>query len=174
MLKFTNLDQQYPDKRSANERKADFGEVYENFIKSNAKEQSSRCSQCGVPYCTVHCPLHNHIPDWLKLAAEDRLEEAYSISSSTNNMPEICGRICPQDRLCEGNCVIEQSGHGSVTIGSVEKYITDKAFEEGWIKPLSIDPKIEKDLSVGIIGAGPAGLAAAEELRKKGIQGSCV
>ena len=170
MLKFTNLDQQYPDKRSANERKADFGEVYENFIKSNAKEQSSRCSQCGVPYCTVHCPLHNHIPDWLKLAAEDRLEEAYSISSSTNNMPEICGRICPQDRLCEGNCVIEQSGHGSVTIGSVEKYITDKAFEEGWIKPLSIDPKIEKDLSVGIIGAGPAGLAAAEELRKKGYK----
>ena len=170
MLKFTDLEQQYPDKRSANERKADFGEVYENFIKSNAKEQSSRCSQCGVPYCTVHCPLHNHIPDWLKLAAEDRLEEAYSISSSTNNMPEICGRICPQDRLCEGNCVIEQSGHGSVTIGSVEKYITDKAFEEGWIKPLSIDPKIEKDLSVGIIGAGPAGLAAAEELRKKGYK----
>ncbi len=170
MLKFTDLDQQYPDKRSANERKADFGEVYENFIKSNAKEQSSRCSQCGVPYCTVHCPLHNHIPDWLKLAAEDRLEEAYSISSSTNNMPEICGRICPQDRLCEGNCVIEQSGHGSVTIGSVEKYITDKAFEEGWIKPLSIDPKIEKDLSIGIIGAGPAGLAAAEELRKKGYK----
>ena len=170
MLKFTNLDQQYPDKRTADERKADFNEVYENFIKSNAKEQSSRCSQCGVPYCTVHCPLHNHIPDWLKLAAEDRLEEAYSISSSTNNMPEICGRICPQDRLCEGNCVIEQSGHGSVTIGSVEKYITDKAFEEGWIKPLSIDPKIEKDLSVGIIGAGPAGLAAAEELRKKGYK----
>ena len=170
MLKFTNLDQQYPEKRSADERKSDFGEVYENFIKSNAKEQSSRCSQCGVPYCTVHCPLHNHIPDWLKLAAEDRLEEAYSISSSTNNMPEICGRICPQDRLCEGNCVIEQSGHGSVTIGSVEKYITDKAFEEGWIKPLSIDPKIEKDLSVGIIGAGPAGLAAAEELRKKGYK----
>ena len=170
MLKFTNLDQQYPEKRSADERKADFGEVYENFIKSNAKEQSSRCSQCGVPYCTVHCPLHNHIPDWLKLAAEDRLEEAYSISSSTNNMPEICGRICPQDRLCEGNCVIEQSGHGSVTIGSVEKYITDKAFDEGWIKPLSIDPKIEKDLSIGIIGAGPAGLAAAEELRKKGYK----
>ena len=170
MLKFTDLNQQYPDKRPANERKADFAEVYENFIKSNAKEQSSRCSQCGVPYCTVHCPLHNHIPDWLKLAAEDRLEEAYSISSSTNNMPEICGRICPQDRLCEGNCVIEQSGHGSVTIGSVEKYITDKAFEEGWIKPLSIDPKIEKDLSVGIIGAGPAGLAAAEELRKKGYK----
>ena len=170
MLKFTDLNQQYPDKRPANERKADFAEVYENFIKSNAKEQSSRCSQCGVPYCTVHCPLHNHIPDWLKLAAEDRIEEAYSISSSTNNMPEICGRICPQDRLCEGNCVIEQSGHGSVTIGSVEKYITDKAFEEGWIKPLSIDPKIEKDLSVGIIGAGPAGLAAAEELRKKGYK----
>ena len=163
MLKFTELDQNYPEKRSTDDRRKDFGEIYENFIKNNAKDQSSRCSQCGVPYCTVHCPLHNHIPDWLKLAAEDRLEEAFQLSSSTNNMPEICGRICPQDRLCEGNCVIEQSGHGTVTIGSVEKYITDTAWEQGWIKPLKI--KNEKNQSVGIIGAGPAGLAAAEQLR---------
>ena len=170
MLKFTNLQQEYPEKRLSKERKRDFQEIYENFIKDSAKDQSSRCSQCGVPYCTVHCPLHNHIPDWLKLAAEDRLQEAYEISSSTNNMPEICGRICPQDRLCEGNCVIEQSGHGSVTIGSVEKYLTDNAFEKGWITPIKIKEELEKNSSVGIIGAGPAGLAAAEELRKKGYQ----
>ena len=170
MLKFTNLNQEYPEKRSSENRKKDFGEIYENFIKNSAKEQSSRCSQCGVPYCTVHCPLHNHIPDWLKLAAEDRLEEAYQISSSTNNMPEICGRICPQDRLCEGNCVIEQSGHGSVTIGSVEKYLTDNAFEKGWIKPIKVPEYLEKENSIGIIGAGPAGLAAAEELRKRGYK----
>mgnify|MGYP003320878276 FL=1 len=170
MLKFTNLNQEYPEKRSSENRKKDFGEIYENFIKNSAKEQSSRCSQCGVPYCTVHCPLHNHIPDWLKLAAEDRLEEAFQISSSTNNMPEICGRICPQDRLCEGNCVIEQSGHGSVTIGSVEKYLTDNAFEKGWIKPIKVPEYLEKENSIGIIGAGPAGLAAAEELRKRGYK----
>ncbi|SVB04177.1 uncharacterized protein METZ01_LOCUS157031, partial [marine metagenome] len=170
MLKFTELAQKFPEKKSINDRRKDFGEIYENFIKNNAKDQSSRCSQCGVPYCTVHCPLHNHIPDWLKLAAEDRLEEAFQLSASTNNMPEICGRICPQDRLCEGNCVIEQSGHGTVTIGSVEKYLTDNAFEKGWIKPLSIENDLEKDQSIGIIGAGPAGLAAAEELRKKGYQ----
>ena len=170
MLKFTELAQKYPEKKSINDRRKDFNEIYENFIKNNAKDQSSRCSQCGVPYCTVHCPLHNHIPDWLKLAAEDRLEEAFQLSASTNNMPEICGRICPQDRLCEGNCVIEQSGHGTVTIGSVEKYLTDNAFEKGWIKPLSIENDLEKDQSIGIIGAGPAGLAAAEELRKKGYQ----
>ncbi len=170
MLKFTDLNQVYPDKRLSKDRKKDFREIYDNFIKNSAKEQSSRCSQCGVPYCTVHCPLHNHIPDWLKLAAEDRLEEAYEISSSTNNMPEICGRICPQDRLCEGNCVIEQSGHGSVTIGSVEKYLTDNAFENGWVTPLKVDKNIEKENSIGVIGAGPAGLAAAEELRKKGYK----
>ncbi len=170
MLKFTKLEQNYPEKRSTDDRRKDFREIYENFIKNNAKDQSSRCSQCGVPYCTVHCPLHNHIPDWLKLAAEDRLEEAFQLSASTNNMPEICGRICPQDRLCEGNCVIEQSGHGSVTIGSVEKYLTDNAFEKGWINPISIQKNLELDESVGIIGAGPAGLAAAEELRKKGYQ----
>ena len=170
MLKFTELAQKFPEKKSINDRRKDFNEIYENFIKNNAKDQSSRCSQCGVPYCTVHCPLHNHIPDWLKLAAEDRLEEAFQLSASTNNMPEICGRICPQDRLCEGNCVIEQSGHGTVTIGSVEKYLTDNAFEKGWIKPLLIENDLEKDQSIGIIGAGPAGLAAAEELRKKGYQ----
>ena len=168
MLKFINIDSQNPSKRSIDERKQDFKEIYSEFINKKAKEQSSRCSQCGVPFCQVHCPLHNNIPDWLKLTAEGRLEEAHELAYSTNNMPEICGRICPQDRLCEGNCVIEKSGHGTVTIGSVEKYITDTAWEKGWIKPIKI--KKQKDQSVGIIGAGPAGLACAEELRKSGFQ----
>ena len=168
MLKFVNLDQQSPPKRSVDQRKTDFKEIYDEYINKKAKEQSSRCSQCGVPFCQVHCPLHNNIPDWLKLTAEGRLQDAYELSQSTNNMPEVCGRICPQDRLCEGNCVIEQSGHGTVTIGSVEKYITDTAWEKGWVKPIKVEK--QKKQSVGIIGAGPAGLACAEELRKLGFQ----
>ena len=168
MLKFTNVDQQNPTKRKVGKRVDDFKEIYDQFINDKAKEQSSRCSQCGVPFCQVHCPLHNNIPDWLKLTAEGRIQEASELAHSTNNMPEICGRICPQDRLCEGNCVIEQSGHGTVTIGSVEKYITDTAWEKGWIKPIKI--KNEKNQSVGIIGSGPAGLACAEELRKEGYK----
>ena len=168
MLKFVNISKENPPKRTVLNRKADFNEIYKEFINKKAGEQSSRCSQCGVPFCQIHCPLSNNIPDWLKLTAEGRLEEAYHLSQNTNNMPEICGRICPQDRLCEGNCVIEQSGHGTVTIGSIEKFITENAWENGWIKPLKI--KNNKDQSVGIIGAGPAGLACAEELRKKGYQ----
>ena len=168
MLKFVKIGQQTPPKREVGARKEDFNEIYKEFINDKAREQSSRCSQCGVPFCQVHCPLSNNIPDWLKLTAEGRLKEAYELSQSTNNMPEVCGRICPQDRLCEGNCVIEQSGHGTVTIGSVEKYITDNAWEQGWVNPIKV--KNEKNQSVGIIGAGPAGLAAAEQLRKLGYQ----
>ena len=168
MLKFVNIGQQTPPKREVANRKGDFKEIYDDFIKNKAQEQSSRCSQCGVPFCQVHCPLSNNIPDWLKLTAEGRLKEAYELSQSTNNMPEVCGRICPQDRLCEGNCVIEQSGHGTVTIGSMEKYITDNAWEQGWVKPIEV--KHEKNQSVGIVGAGPAGLAAAEQLRKNGYK----
>ena len=168
MLKFIKIGQQNPPKREVDTRKDDFNEIYKDFINEKAKEQSSRCSQCGVPFCQVHCPLSNNIPDWLKLTAEGRLKDAYELSQSTNNMPEVCGRICPQDRLCEGNCVIEQSGHGTVTIGSVEKYITDSAWENGWVKPIKVVN--EKNLSVGIIGAGPAGLAAAEQLRKSGYK----
>ena len=168
MLKFVKIGQQTPPKREVGNRKDDFNEIYDDFVKQKAQEQSSRCSQCGVPFCQVHCPLSNNIPDWLKLTAEGRLKEAYELSQSTNNMPEVCGRICPQDRLCEGNCVIEQSGHGTVTIGSMEKYITDNAWEQGWVKPIKV--KYEKDQSVGIIGAGPAGLAAAEQLRKNGYK----
>ena len=168
MLKFVKIGQQPPPKRQTNNRKEDFDEIYEEYINQKATEQSSRCSQCGVPFCQIHCPLSNNIPDWLKLTAEGRLEEAYHLSQSTNNMPEVCGRICPQDRLCEGNCVIEKSGHGTVTIGSIEKFITETAWSKGWVKPIKV--KHEIDLSVGIIGAGPAGLACAEQLRKRGYQ----
>ncbi|MDC0529843.1 NAD(P)-dependent oxidoreductase [Pelagibacteraceae bacterium] len=168
MLQFVDLKQETPEKRSTPKRKDDFNEIYNDFITDKAKEQSSRCSQCGVPFCQIHCPLGNNIPDWLKLTAEGRLKEAYEVSQSTNNMPEVCGRICPQDRLCEGNCVIEQSGHGTVTIGSIEKYITDTAWEKGWVKPTKVKRELKQ--SVGIIGAGPAGMACAEELRKSGYQ----
>ncbi len=168
MLKFVDLPQATPEKRGAETRRADFDEIYALYTAAGAASQASRCSQCGVPYCQIHCPVHNNIPDWLMLTAEGRLEEAYEVAAATNNMPEICGRICPQDRLCEGNCVIEQSGHGTVTIGSVERYITDTAFERGWVKPPA--PAREIGRSVGIIGAGPAGLAAAEQLRRRGYR----
>jgi glutamate synthase (NADPH/NADH) small chain len=168
MLKFVTLGEKRPEKRAAKERLSDFGEIYRFFEPEQAAEQAGRCSQCGVPFCQVHCPLHNNIPDWLMLTAEGRLEEAYEMAQSTNSFPEICGRICPQDRLCEGNCVIEQSGHGTVTIGSIENYITETAWRNGWVKP--VKPRQERGESVGIIGAGPAGLAAAEQLRRKGYQ----
>lgn len=168
MLKFTELGRETPQKRAAEERVGDFGEIYQEYITEKAEAQASRCSQCGVPYCQSGCPLHNNIPDWLMLTAEGRLREAYEISQATNTFPEICGRICPQDRLCEGSCVIEQAGHGTVTIGAVEKYITDTAWDQGWVQP--VKPKAERQESVGVIGAGPAGLAAADMLRRKGFQ----
>jgi len=168
MLKFVTLDKETPEKRPPNLRSEDFHEIYREFADQKAEEQASRCSQCGVPYCQTHCPLHNNIPDWLNLTATGRLQEAYELSQATNTFPEICGRICPQDRLCEGNCVIEHSGHGTVTIGAVEKYITDTAWEQGWVKP--IRPHAERADSVGIIGAGPGGLAAADVLRRQGVQ----
>ena len=168
MLKFTTVMRDMPEKRPPDLRAQDFREIYGEYANEKAAEQSSRCSQCGVPYCQTHCPLHNNIPDWLRLTAEGRLKEAYELSQATNTFPEICGRICPQDRLCEGNCVIEQSGHGTVTIGQVEKYITDTAWEEGWVTPAA--PREERPESVGIIGAGPGGLAAADMLRRAGVQ----
>ena len=167
MLKFISQSKAMPDKRQATDRIADFGEIYADFNLEEAEAQASRCSQCGVPFCQVNCPLHNNIPDWLMLTADNRLQEAYELSSATNTFPEICGRICPQDRLCEGNCVIEK-GFESVTIGAVEKYVTETAFEEGWVEPIKVSA--EREQSVGIIGAGPAGLAAADLLRRKGYQ----
>ena len=165
LLQFVSVERVMPEKRGAAERRHDFTEIYGEFAAERAREQASRCSQCGIPYCQVHCPLGNNIPDWLMLTAAGRLEEAYEVAAATNNMPEVCGRICPQDRLCEGNCVIEK-GFDSVTIGAVEKYITETAFARGWVKPPL--PRRELGQSVGIIGAGPAGLAAAEQLRRQG------
>ncbi len=168
MLKFVTVGKQTPEKRAPNLRTSDFDEIYRDFAASKAAEQSGRCSQCGVPYCQSHCPLHNNIPDWLRMTAEGRLQEAYELSQATNTFPEICGRICPQDRLCEGNCVIEQSGHGTVTIGAVEKYLTDLAWENGWVKPITATSS--RSETVGIIGAGPAGLSAADVLTRAGIK----
>ena len=164
MLKFVDVERETPEKRAAEARREDFHEIYRQYAKEKAAEQAARCSQCGVPFCQSHCPLHNNIPDWLKLTAEGRLREAYELSQETNTFPEICGRICPQDRLCEGNCDIEMSGYGTVTIGAIEKYLTDTAFEEGWVAP--IRPAAERPEIVGIIGAGPGGLAAADRLRR--------
>ena len=168
MLRFVDTPRKTPEKRAPELRREDFREVYEGFQERQAEAQASRCSQCGVPFCASGCPLGNHIPDWLRLAAEGELREAWELSESTSNMPEICGRICPQDRLCEGSCVIEQSGHGTVTIGGVEQYITDHAWAEGWVKP--IVPGRERAQSIGIVGAGPAGMSAADELRKRGYR----
>ncbi|MGE4221181.1 MAG: NAD(P)-binding protein, partial [Alphaproteobacteria bacterium] len=168
MLKFVDVARQMPDKRDAADRRRDFDEIYRRFDPARAGQQAGRCSQCGIPFCQVHCPVQHHIPDWLKLTAEGRLEEAYEVVSLSNSFPEVCGRICPQDRLCEGNCVIEQSGHGTVTIGTVENYIAMTAWDEGWIKPVT--PAMERPQSVGVVGAGPGGLACAHMLRRHGYQ----
>jgi glutamate synthase (NADPH) small chain len=155
-----------PKTRAATNRQDDFQEIHLAFKGQQGAKQASRCAQCGVPFCQSACPLHNSIPDWLRLTAQGRLEEAYQLAAATNSMPEICGRICPQDRLCEGDCVIEQSGHGAVTIGAIEKHITETAWEKDWIAPLA--PRQVLATSIGIIGAGPAGLSAAESLRAQG------
>src|SRR5438132_3029972 len=173
MLQFRVRGRETPSKRAAPGRVGDFGEIYQEFAAAKAAEQAARCSQCGTPFCQTHCPLHNNIPDWLRMTAEGRLQEAYQLSQETNSMPEICGRICPQDRLCEGNCVIEQSGHGTVTIGAVVEYLTDTAWEQGWVKPLGAGSRPRNGdagggKSIAILGAGPAGLAAAERLREFG------
>ena len=168
LLRFIDLGKEMPEKRSASDRAKDFDEIYREFASYKAEEQAGRCSQCGVPFCQVHCPVQNNIPDWLMLTAEGRMREAYEISSQTNTFPEICGRICPQDRLCEGYCTIEQSTHGTVTIGAIEKYITETAWKNDWVKPRT--PLRENGHSIGIIGAGPGGLAAAEMLRADGFE----
>lgn len=167
MLQFVSHPQHQPEKRPALERRQDFREIYEGFDPERAGEQAGRCSQCGIPFCSSHCPLGNDIPDWLRLARAGRLEEAYELSSATNSFPEICGRICPQDRLCEGNCVINKDFR-SVTIGAIERFITENAFAEGWVRAEL--PACERGQSIGIIGAGPAGLACAERLRAEGYE----
>jgi len=155
-----------PAKAPATKRVRDFAEIYADFSPVAGAGQSSRCAQCGVPFCQTGCPLENNIPDWLRLAAEGRAEEAWRQSAATSTMPEICGRICPQDRLCEGACTLEQAGWETVTIGSVERWLGDMAFDNSWVDP--IRPRAELGLSVGIVGAGPAGMAAADRLRSAG------
>jgi glutamate synthase (NADPH/NADH) small chain len=166
--RYVDIPRAPPEERTVQKRLRDFQEIAARFSEEEARRQASRCEQCGVPYCHVYCPLHNNIPDWLRLTAEGRFEEAYSLAESTNNLPEICGRICPQDRLCEAKwaCTLEQAGHGTVTIGAVEQFLGDLAFEKGWVR--SRVPRVERQHHVGIVGAGPAGLAAAEELRARG------
>ena len=155
-----------PAKTTAADRVRGFSEIYADFSTVGGSSQSSRCAQCGVPFCQTSCPLQNNIPDWLRLAAEGRAEEAWRQAEATSTLPEICGRICPQDRLCEGACTLEQSGWETVTIGSVERWLGDMAFENGWIAP--IRPRAERGQSVGVVGAGPAGMAAADRLRSAG------
>ena len=166
--RYVDIPREPPEERTVEARLHDFQEIAARLSEQEARRQASRCEQCGVPYCHIYCPLHNNIPDWLRLTAEGRFEEAYRLAESTNNLPEICGRICPQDRLCEAKwaCTLEQAGHGTVTIGAVEQFLGDLAFENGWARPRI--PRVERQHHVGIVGAGPAGLAAAEELRAHG------
>ncbi len=168
MLEFHKKKSKNPSKTEPEKRIKDFQEIYSQFDKNDSVEQSSRCSQCGIPYCQIHCPLNNNIPDWLRYIAEGRLEEAYQVSASTNAFPEVCGRVCPQDRLCEGNCVVEQAGFGAITIGNLEKYLTEIAWEKGWVKNLSSQNQHKQ--RVAIIGSGPAGMAASAYLIQNGYQ----
>ena len=168
MLEFHKKKSKNPSKTEPEKRIKDFQEIYSQFDKNDSIEQSSRCSQCGIPYCQIHCPLNNNIPDWLRYIAEGRLEEAYQVSASTNAFPEVCGRVCPQDRLCEGNCVVEQAGFGAITIGNLEKYLTEIAWEKGWVKNLSSQNQYKQ--KVAIIGSGPAGMAASAYLIQNGYK----
>lgn len=163
--KFIETNRQDPAKINLEQRKTKFIEIYQPLENEQSKDQSERCLDCGNPYCQWKCPVHNYIPSWLKLANEGRIVDAAKLSHSTNTFPEICGRVCPQDRLCEGSCTLE-NGFGAVTIGNIEKYITDEAFKLGW-KPDY--PEKKSDKKVAIIGAGPAGLACADRLLQAGI-----
>lgn len=165
-LQFVEIKRMDPDVVSPAKRKKDYKEIYGHYSSQIAAEQSGRCIECGNPYCEWKCPVHNYIPQWLKLIAENKLFEAADLSHQTNSLPEICGRICPQDRLCEGACTLND-GFGAITIGSIEKYITDEAISQGW-KPNISNVKKNK-YKVGIIGAGPAGLACADVLVRNGF-----
>ena len=166
-LQFLDVPRQDPSKTEAVVRLQDFREIYGHYAAEQAAEQSARCLDCGNPYCEWKCPVHNYIPNWLKLVAEGNLFQAAELSHQTNSLPEICGRICPQDRLCEGACTLND-GFGAVTIGSVEKYISDEAFKQGWRPDLS--DVVETGKRVAIVGAGPAGLGAADVLARNGVK----
>jgi len=167
VYQFIDVNRVDPAKKQIKVRQIEFVEIYEPFTKQQATAQADRCLDCGNPYCEWKCPVHNYIPQWLKLANEGRIIEAAELSHQTNSLPEVCGRVCPQDRLCEGSCTLNDD-FGAVTIGNIEKYITDKAFEMGWKPDMS---EVEwTDKKVAIIGAGPAGLAAADILVRNGVK----
>ena len=166
-FEFIDIKRIEPETKPISARKVDFGEIYETQNIDSVKEQSSRCLDCGNPYCEWKCPLHNYIPDWLKLAQEGSIQEAADLCHETNSFPEICGRICPQEKLCEGACTLN-TGYEAVTIGQIEKYITDKALADGWKPKKYVENFSTK--TVSIIGAGPAGLACAENLIRRGVK----
>ena len=166
-FEFIDIKRIEPETKSIKVRKIEFGEIYQTLNLESVKEQSSRCLDCGNPYCEWKCPLHNYIPDWLKLAQVGSIHEAADLCHETNSFPEICGRICPQEKLCEGACTLN-TGYEAVTIGQIEKYITDKALSEGWKPKKLVESSTKK--TVSIIGAGPAGLACAENLIRRGVK----
>ncbi|MEE2022680.1 FAD-dependent oxidoreductase [Alkalimonas mucilaginosa] len=166
VYQFIDVERIDPPKRSLQERTIEFVEIYQPMTDTQVAGQADRCLDCGNPYCEWKCPVHNYIPQWLKLANDGKIIEAAELSHKTNSLPEVCGRVCPQDRLCEGACTLNE-GFGAVTIGSIEKYITDKAFEMGWRPDLSDVTKTDK--KVAIVGAGPAGLACADVLIRNGV-----
>lgn len=167
-FQFIQVERRDPAKKAADVRKKEYREIYGKFDQEAAAEQSDRCLACGNPYCEWKCPVHNYIPDWLKLVSEGKIEQAAELSHQTNSLPEICGRVCPQDRLCEGACTLGEGGFGAVTIGSVEKYISDTAFDKGWRPDLSHVTDTGK--KVAVIGAGPAGLGCADILARNGVK----
>ncbi len=166
-FQFLNVPRRDPEAVPAEERVQDFNEIYGQFTPDTAAEQSDRCLECGNPYCEWKCPVHNYIPNWLKLIEEGNLLEAAEMAHKTNSLPEVCGRVCPQDRLCEGACTLND-GFGAVTIGSVEKYIADEAFKMGWRPDMS--DVVPTDKRVAVIGAGPAGLGCADILARHGVK----
>ena len=166
-FQFLKVQRHDPDKTSVEVRIKEYREIYGEFDQARAAEQSDRCLGCGNPYCEWKCPVHNYIPNWLKLVSEGNIAEAVEMSHATNSLPEITGRVCPQDRLCEGACTLNEGGFGAVTIGNVEKYITDTAFAQGWKPDMS---KVEATgKKVAVIGAGPAGLSCADVLIRNGV-----
>ena len=166
MLNFTKFERISPEKRDVLQRLKDYNEVYQVFEKHRAREQADRCMQCGDPYCHTGCPLGNYIPAWLKQTAEKNMQLAFALSNETSPFPEILGRICPQDVLCEGACSLN-TGHGAISIGAIETHLNERAFENG-IKPTFTDKKVDK--KVAIIGSGPSGISAATFLLRKGFQ----
>lgn len=166
LFQFIEVDRVDPPKKKIEQRKNEFVEIYQSFRKAQVKMQADRCLECGNPYCEWKCPVHNYIPDWLKLANEDRIEEAAELCHQTNSLPEVCGRVCPQDRLCEGACTLHPE-FGAVTIGAIEKHIVDRAFDRGWRPDLS--NVVKHDFRVAVVGAGPAGLACADVLVRNGV-----